>query len=129
MTAEENLIEDVRAEYTKNRSYFRTATKLGLEIAKVRSIIQNNPVELTSSRVREAKYGGQGRPELRPYIVASRAAMSDWDLDSPEIVKARQDYMRGTHEMVQGRDGDTIIQYSIPRAVSQPRPGYFSYEI
>lgn len=59
-----------------------------------------------------------GRPELQKYIIAYRYAFLDWAAsDEPKLADARKKFDAGTHEMCQGRDGDIIIQYLIPRLV------------
>ncbi len=60
-----------------------------------------------------------GRESLRKYIISARhASFSTWpSQDWDKIETARAGYEAGTHEMVQGRDRDWFIQYSIPRKV------------
>jgi hypothetical protein len=121
--SEELLIRDVREEFAKSKSYYKVCRTLDLPMQKVKAILEQE--EYNAPR-REPVYGGQGRPELRKYIVATKDAYENWDLNDPDIILMRADYELGTHEMCQGRDGDVIIQYSIPRANKQPRPGYFN---
>lgn len=66
-----------------------------------------------------------GRPELRPFIVAVRRNYY-WPPEYYDaLVAARAAYCAGTHEMCQGRDGDVIIQYLIPRKERvEKRPFY-----
>lgn len=64
-----------------------------------------------------------GREALRPFIVAVKRGARWPDEFEPALERARADYCSGTHEMCQGREGPTIIQYSIPRkAPVAPRP-------
>lgn len=58
-----------------------------------------------------------GRESLRPFIVAVKHVCADgWPpAAGAALLEARERYCEGTHEMVQGRDGQTIIQYLIPR--------------
>lgn len=64
-----------------------------------------------------------GREALRPFIVAVKRH-DRWPFEyEPALAEAREAYCAGTHEMCQGRDGQTIIQYLIPRKVPvPPRP-------
>jgi len=122
MTADEYLDLDIREEYAKHSSIFRTARQLGVSLDRVSRVVGKTNFHVEKQ---PAKYGGRGRPELEKYIVATKHGNDGWDHAMPELRQARQRYEAGTHEMCQGRDGDTIIQYLIPRAVAQPRPGYF----
>ena len=63
-----------------------------------------------------------GRESLRPFIVAVRHADAErWPPGSDAALQeARERYCEGTHEMCQGRDGKTIIQYLIPRKEPVP---------
>ena len=123
MTTEELLIRDVQEEFSKSRSYFRVAKALGIGMAKVKAILADNTPVIER---RKALFNGQGRPELRQYIVAIRHSDTpEWDNTSEEISEARSAYEAGTHEMCTGYDGDYTILYSIPRSIPQPRPGYF----
>lgn len=59
-----------------------------------------------------------GRPDLRPHIVTVGSYVEGkglvWD-DERAVALANRKYEAGTHELCQGRDGDFIIQYCIPR--------------
>ena len=67
-----------------------------------------------------------GHPELRKYIIAYRHVFRDWPKTSQEVLRdARQKFDAGTHEMCQGRDGDYIIQYLIPRLKPCKERGFF----
>lgn len=121
-TADEMLDEDIRDEFSKHKSIFRTCKQLGISLDRVKKVIGTE--EFLIER-KTAVYGGRGRPELEQYIAASKHANEPWNNSSPELRMARARYEAGTHEMCQGRDGDTILLYTIPRAVPDPRPGYF----
>lgn len=123
-TADEYLDEDIRSEYAKHHSAYRVAKALGITLDRVYSAIGN---EKLSVKHTPTVYGGRGRPELEKFIVALKHVNEPWDNSSEELRKARQRFEAGTHEMCQGRDGDTIIQYSIPRAVTEPRVGFFKH--
>lgn len=123
MSSEELLRRDVREEFAKSRSYFRVARALNIPMEKVKAILQDDTPPIQR---REPMHGGEGRPEMRKYKVASKHVDTAWDNTNSDIVLARADYELGTHEMTTGRDGDTIILYSIPRVQTTPRPGYFN---
>lgn len=122
MTADQYLDQDIKDEFAKHKSIFRAARALGVTLDRVTSVVGEKNFHVDK---RPAQYGGRGRPELEPYIVATKNGDEAWNNNSSEIEVAREQYEAGTHEMTQGRDGDTIILYSIPRASIQPRPGYF----
>jgi hypothetical protein len=123
-TADEYLDDDIREEFAKHHSAFRVCRALGISLDRVNRVVGNEefPTERKTSR-----YGGKGRPEMEQYIVSIKQATESWDNSLPELIQARQRYEAGTHEMCQGRDGDRIILYSIPRAVPEPRPAYFRH--
>lgn len=121
-TAEEYLDEDITNEYGKHHSIFKTARALGVSLDRVTRVVGQDNFHVDRQ---PAKYGGRGRPELEQYVVATKRANEPWDNSTAELRQCRARYEAGTHEMCQGRDGDTIIQYSIPRAVAESRMGYF----
>lgn len=122
-TAEELLHQDVRVEFAKSRSYFRVARALGIPMEKVKAILGEDTPPIQR---RQALFGGRGRPEMEKYIIATTHVDQPWNNKDPEIAKGRFDYEAGTHEMMTGRDGDTLILYLIPRVKIDPRPNYFS---
>lgn len=115
--------EEIATDLRKTRgATSRTAKNLGYDI---RLVLQVAEAENEPRIVREEKYGGLGRPELRDYAVARKKAWQVWDNTQPALAKARAEFEEGSHEMVTGRDGDWLILYSIPRRVPLPRPDYF----
>lgn len=67
---------------------------------------------------------GLGRQELRQFIVDVKHVNSSWPRISQAVYDAYDD---GTVDVCQGRDGDTIILYAIPRQrVDRERRPYFS---
>jgi hypothetical protein len=124
MTADEYLDQDIREEFAKHNSIFRTARTLGITLDRVTRVVGKEDFHVDH---KPAKYGGGGRPELEKYLVATKHANDSWDNSTPELKHARARYEAGTHEMCQGRDGDNIILYCIPRAIPDPRPGYFKH--
>lgn len=117
------LAQDVREAYAKTHSIFRVAKTFDITLEKVKDILGDYTPKVSK---REAVYGGEGRPELRRYLIASKFVDEQWDNTDISIVDARQKYENGTHELATGRDGDMLLLYSIPRAKVQPRPNYFS---
>ena len=122
MTADEYLDEDIKEEFAKHNSLFRAARALNISLDRVKRVVGQKDYHVEK---RPAQYGGRGRPELEQYIVATKNADESWPIDSEELAVCRAQFEAGTHEMCQGRDGDTIIQYSIPRATPQPRHNHF----
>lgn len=114
------ILEDMAKPFPDLR---RISTAYGIPIAIIRSL-EEQP---KSSEFSE-KYGGLGRPELRPYIISRRLVTTYWPAaDRVIFEKHHQLYDLGFVEMCQGRDGDWIIQYSIPRLIpAMDRTPYFS---
>lgn len=122
--------EEVLAEHAKNPqrfSPFRTATALGIPTGAVMEIVQDLDESKTT---RSIQHGGEGRPELREFLVGRRKAMAaGWDNKEPAIAAARAALEAGTHIMTTGRDGPWLLLYSIPRkGRPDPRPNHFSTE-
>lgn len=116
-------IDDIIQAYRRLKSPFRVAKLLALDVQQVWDVIEENP-ELVAAV--PSRFGGDGRPELFPYL-AARRKVSDpsWDNDSAEILQARADYEAGTHDMLTGRDGNWLLMYMIPQQRVTPRPDYF----
>lgn len=116
-------IDDVIEQYRRLKSPFRVAKLLDLDVQEVWTVIEENPDRLARLPTR---FGGDGRPEMMPYIVARRKVTDpSWDNDSPEIKQARADFEAGTHQMATGRDGNWLLMYMVPQEVVTPRPDYF----
>lgn len=118
---------EILISHQKTRSPFKTATIVGVEVEDVFKVLDKNKASVGMGAER---YGGKGRPELEPFIVARRRANeTGWDNSNPLIEQAREDYAAGTHEMATGRDGGWLILYSFPRRrVDKTRADYFSTE-
>jgi hypothetical protein len=70
---------------------------------------------------------GYGRKNLQKYIIARRSVRGQWPQESLAALKsAQRQYDAGEIEMCQGRDGDIIIQYAIPRQVPCAQRNYFA---
>ncbi len=123
-SADEFLNDDIREEFAKHHSIFKTARALKISLDRVTTIVGQDNFQ---TERQPPRYGGRGRPELEKYIVSTKNATDSWDNSVAELRQARARYEAGTHEMCSGRDGDTIILYCIPRAVVEPRPNYFKH--
>jgi len=107
------VVAEILSEYKRTRSPFKAANAVGVDVAVVWAVIDDNKDQVGAF---EERYGGKGRPELEPYVVATRRALVGvWDNTSDEIRTARAQYEAGTHEMCTGRDGAWLLLYSIPR--------------
>lgn len=118
----QSLIDDIQTELKSVRANpVRIATKFGVPASMIRFIMQETPSPTT--KYVQHSDDGWGRYELRDYVVTRCVAGDGWGGNSVKaIAKARTDYDAGTHEMCQGRDGDFLILYSIPRkAVDKER--------
>lgn len=141
MTAEEEILSMWRAGTGKKPG--RIAKETGLPIREVLRVIAAHEAGQPSAKVaaagpfREpallrsltpvAQYDGYGRPELREFLIARRTKHEGWD-NQPTIASAREEYDAGIIEMCQGRDGDWLLLYRIPRKVPAPPRAYFSGE-
>lgn len=108
----------------KRFSAFKASRKLGLPMSQVIDIVRKNKdapmIEETT------RHDGHGREDLRPYIVAKRRAMGEWDNTDPNIIEARGRMEAGTHIMTTHRDGPWLLLLSIPRKHTlDPHPNYF----
>ena len=117
--------QEIREEYAQHRSLFKTAKKLGIEISYVKTVVESMPEE-SKPDLATCRWEGFGDPDKKAFLVARNSADRSWDNSRPEVAKAREDFEAGTHDMATGRDGPFILLYSFPRAVRQPRPGYFN---
>lgn len=120
------VVREVLETYKSTRnSPFKTARLCGINVAQVFEIVDANQDKVAEATER---FGGKGRPEMEPYLVARRKVTDrEWDNSLPEIVQARADYEAGTHTMATGRDGSWLLLYSIPlRRRVEAQPGYFS---
>lgn len=121
-----DIEDEVIRELRKVRAPAKVARNLGIDLRSVLEIADKTGGSSRTSR--EEQFEGEGRPELRQFLVARKRAHHEWDNEDPLIAQARADYEAGTHEMATGRDGDWLILYSIPRNRPQPRPNYFRPE-
>jgi hypothetical protein len=119
-----DLDNDIRQEYGKHGSLFKTAKAFNVQVEYVRGIVGNMPVDDTPD-VSTCAWDGFGDPAKRKHLVARSLAKTSWDNGRPEVAEARAKFEAGTHEMATGRDGPWLLMYAFPRAVVKPRPHYF----
>ena len=121
-----SIDDDIREEFSKHHSVFKTAKKLGLDnieyVANVVKGMDKQPKPDTST----CEFEGFGDPEKKSFLVARSLATEVWDNGRPEVANARSKYEEGTHIMATGRDGPWILLYLFPRMVKEPRPNYFT---
>lgn len=118
--------DEVLAEYRRVRSPFKVAKNLGFDVADVWAVIDENPDAAVQNIER---WGGEGRPDLREFIVAKSRCSERWDNDDPAIAAARAAYEAGTHDMQTHRDGAYKFLILRPQRRTTPRPDYFKPEV
>ena len=120
------LREEILAEFRRVRSPFKVAKNLGVEVSVVWEVVDDNPDALSP---RAERFEGEGRPDLRPFIVAKKRVGTSWNNDDPKVAQARLDYEAGTHDMMTHRDGNFEFLISKPQKRVTPRPDYFKPEL
>lgn len=118
------LDEDIREDYAKHNSLFKTARRYDVEVGYVLNLVQNDVQEVAPD-LTTCEFDGFGDPVKKKYLIARNAANTSWDNTAPEIVIARAKFEAGTHTMAIGRDGPYLLMYCFPLAVKRPKPGYF----
>lgn len=117
---------EIIAEYRRVRgSPFKVAKNLIIPVSVVWKVIDDAPDALSA---RVERFEGEGRPDLRPFIVAKKKVGTAWNNDEPAVAKARSDYEAGTHDMMTHRDGSMEFLVSKPQRRVTPRPDYFKPE-
>ena len=119
------LDKDIREEYSKHRSLFRTAQKLDVKVDYVASVVKDHKT-VVAPDLTTCEFEGYGDPDKRDYMVARNLAVDSWDNTRPEVADARAKYEAGSHIMALGRDGPYLLMYLFPRAVSKPQPNFFT---
>lgn len=119
------LDKDIREEFAKHNSLFKTARNMGVSVDYVQRVVSVAAPE-PQPDLSTCEFEGFGDPEKKKYLVARNLATHSWDNGRPEIADARAKYEAGTHELAIGRDGPYLLMYLFPRAVNQPRPNYFT---
>lgn len=111
---------------TPGASLSRVARHLGLNYTSLRAAI-HRPAAQPEEQLDPQS---MGRESLREYAVAAKPVDGAWPpCFRDALQRAREAYDAGTHEMVQGREGDWIIQYLIPRMHHVRRRDYFRSEV
>ena len=121
-----NLDEDIRAEFAKHHSLFKTARKLGINNIEYVSQVVKDMSQDEKPDTSTCEYDGFGDPDKRRFLVARSLAKDTWDNGRPEVAEARQKFEEGTHLMATGRDGPWLLLYLFPQAIKTPRPNYFT---
>lgn len=121
-----DLEKDVREELAKHGSVFKTCRQLGIDNVQYVSDIANEMKAQESPDLSACEFEGFGDPEKKNFLVARSLAVEVWDNSRPEVADAREKFEAGTHNMLTGRDGPYVLLYLFPRAVKEPRPGYFT---
>jgi hypothetical protein len=124
LTAEQK--NEVIAEYRRVRSPYKVANNLGFDVSDVWAVIDENPDAAVQNVER---WGGEGRPDLRPFFVAKTRSADRWDNENPEIAAARAAYEAGTHDMQTHRDGGFKFLVLRRQKKVTPRPDYFKPEV
>lgn len=119
-----DLANDVREEYGKHGSLFKTAKKFNVTVEYVHDIVGTAPIE-EAPDISTCTWDGFGDPEKKKYLAARNLAKTSWDNGRPEVAAARAKFEAGTHTLAIGRDGPWLLMYVIPLAVVKPRPNYF----
>lgn len=118
---------EVLAEYRRVRSPYKVANNLSLPISEVWDVIDAHPDAAVQS---VEHWGGEGRPDLRPYFVSSTRCSDRWDNDEEGVALARKRFCDGTHTLATHRDGGTKFLVSIPLKRKVPaQPDYFEPEL
>lgn len=101
----------------ETRHPYRIQEEVQVTLSQVRKVMKDNPVELP----------GWGRLSLQPYIISRRGIWAgDWPSeDRGRILEHRRLHDQGRTTMCQGRDGQFILQYSIPTQRPVRRNPYF----
>lgn len=118
--------EEILIEFRRVRTPFKVSKNLGYSVEEVWAVIDDTPDALSP---RQERFGGEGRPDLREFIVARKRCGTAWDNNSAEIINARAQYEAGTHDMMTHRDGNFEFLVSKPNRKVTPRPDYFKPEL
>lgn len=111
----QSLIADIFDDLKIARSNpIKIAAKLGVPVGLVRYIVNELPDPTTKFTVHSRD--GWGRRDLRDFVVCRKISGDDWDPEARLKMEGYRDaYDAGEIELTQGRDGNFIIQYAIPR--------------
>lgn len=121
---------DIRESYRRHGGNLsKVAKELNLTLNACRQAFPTTPVVMVKpfdDDVLQPDRNTLGRPHLREFIVSVRHCHTNWpEEDRAALQKARQHFDAGTHQMVQGRDGQWIIQYCWPKTQPTTPDPYF----
>lgn len=125
----DSLKKDIREEYERHGSLFKTAKALGVKVDYVAGVIGDETPVDTAPDTSSCAFDGFGDPEKKKFLAARSLATESWDNSLHEVSQARRKFEEGTHGLNIGRDGPWLLLYSIPQAVKTPRPNYFAHTV
>lgn len=101
----------------KTKNPFDIAEALNITVREARNRLRQTPEYLE----------GWGRESMHPYIISRRHVQwAKWpDEDLQRLYEHKKLHDEGKVTMCQGRDGDWLIQYSIPNNPPVRRGAYF----
>ncbi len=101
----------------KTKNPYEIADALDIRVREAREMLRKQPEYLE----------GWGRPSLHPYIISRRHCQAPrWPVeDANRIYEHKKLHDDGKVTMCQGRDGEWILQYSIPNTPPVKRSAYF----
>jgi hypothetical protein len=101
----------------KTKNPYHLADQLDITVREARNMLRKEPEYLA----------GWGRPSMHPYIISRRSVTwAKWPAeDAQRLYEHRKLHDEGKMTMCQGRDGEWIIQYSIPNDMPVRRDTYF----
>lgn len=106
------------------------ASELGLNSADLDAFLPDVPAEplfISETRVRPENLG---RASMRPFLISVRHIYEPgWPrADKEKLEQARRDYDAGLVELIQGRDGNWILQYRVWRKQKARARSWFTAE-
>lgn len=108
----------------KRFSTFKAGRKVGVSSTEVMAVVAKHRDTVADGREHN---GGAGRPELEPFIVASKRASEPWNNKDTGVAHARAAYCAGTHDMATHRDGAWLHLCLFKLARPRPaRPNFFA---
>ena len=124
----QSLIDEVKNDAKQARANpVKIAVRLGTPVGFVRYVANELPNPATKFTVHSED--GWGRADMRDFIIARKTAGEDWSQAAVDLIAPQRElYDEGKIELVQGRDGDFVIQYAIPRKkVARRLTRYFEF--
>lgn len=101
----------------KTKNPYHLADQLDIKLREARAMLRDKPEYLE----------GWGRPSMHPHIISRRNVnWAKWPSeDLQRIHEHKRLHDEGKVTMCQGRDGEWLIQYSIPNQMPVRRETYF----